>query len=1405
MSNDTAVEDAAHALAQTARWQGACAAASSKLALSAQEVVVTELARRTVADSSRAVARGVDLMSAQHEQQIRAVLDENESLRTVCLDIVQNVSETCKKRSERALLHVNDAQLLVEGNDLEGVDVDDDNEQETRTEKSSSREEVGGRGGCLLCLASARRNVEIEESLAQQLHELVQQSSEVVKTLTEENVELRTRLDLVTAQTVPYETLLVAEDRIKVLEAECRQMAHQISFLVHDEAARVGCSDVVQSNEQTREAAPLARQGSLTPRPSSVPGADDKHALGGTQVDLSLLVHCDLWKSAIRQVEEKASVVIMNLEREHQFAEHAAVVESLKRSNADLENRLADLELLNREVCRDCEVLTFENGVLTQHVRNALAQQVQQQEQLVTAKALLDRATPHANKYLRGSERLLHENMDYTNASMDGDLPASSPIGMAAGGGKQRASFGGSSQLFQQQLPSFEEDHHLKQQLTGSKQPLVQPGHMPRNSLLGGNTSFKPLPGLPRLQTFANAENLYGKCRVVQLPSTTLLTGTSCVPSDKESDLFFEPFTASTIGELVERNKELCKEIYRLTNFSSNDQSAAAAEDEEEKENRTTGKRRRTEAEEGRRSGGVAVVKKDVGIVTDATESLATQLSGAPLTQLSQHPPQVFAAAAASSPPPAWLSQLTELTSCKELTAMCHSLLQSHGELLSSESRVASSSEVSSQSFHIETLGRSLRQALQLCLEQESRLLAQREQIQSLHGRLASYSEQLVSGRNLTLADALTTAAGIVASTALSSSSPSMLLLSSPSSGMDGEDGRRLQNPSLTEWSNVESLLTQMSDKEQLLAEVIRRNLEAKSAPSDEVDDDGSSERAVAKLREQQDARHRELSRLLEREQEKHRLAADQLHHERVAHRNLMERMWQLELSTSEAQLFAERARVEMAAMLSVEQYEQQAQELEAAKDFASDLQRKIDDARGVEQALREELARSAHAMQQQLADHAARIDGEAAEKRHLQQLITRHAQAQQEIEVALTNERHTSGEMYRAAEDLRRQLVLKEREVAEAKLEAKKSRSLLLEQACSQDNGLRSLFPTSEAAITEMLSLIKELSKERDGLGKELAGLQLAMRSSEQLLTSLRLDLRLAAQERQTSQLELQGVREREDALTARHSLELQTLQCRLDVTEREMVSLQGEKTAALEREEALRVRVEALAADPVSTNVRKYGIVRTKLLQEQIDIMHNKNLEVNQSLEKEQQIVSSLRSDLTQQQAATAAMSRRADELVADRDALRVDLEQVKQQLAETTRELAGTNTKLADTTSSLTSTRGELDQSVDLVESLQRALHDREHDLADLRQQLSSVGEDNVGLMERVDALVGDLESLEAQKRAQDATIAQLRRHGGQQKGFTGASGGSAGATSGRAGAARRMSPTAPTSLTRDLPRH
>ena len=74
-----------------------------------------------------------------------------------------------------------------------------------------------------------------------------------------------------------------------------------------------------------------------------------------------------------------------------------------------------------------------------------------------------------------------------------------------------------------------------------------------------------------------------------------------------------------------------------------------------------------------------------------------------------------------------------------------------------------------------------------------------------------------------------------------------------------------------------------------------------------------------------------------------------------------------------------------------------------------------------------------------------------------------------------------------------------------------------------------------------------------------------------------------------------------------------------------------------------------------------------------------------------------------------------------------------------------------------------------------------------------------------MERVDALVGDLESLEAQKRAQDATIAQLRRHGGQQKGFTGASGGSAGATSGRAGAARRMSPTAPTSLTRDLPRH
>ena len=94
--------------------------------------------------------------------------------------------------------------------------------------------------------------------------------------------------------------------------------------------------------------------------------------------------------------------------------------------------------------------------------------------------------------------------------------------------------------------------------------------------------------------------------------------------------------------------------------------------------------------------------------------------------------------------------------------------------------------------------------------------------------------------------------------------------------------------------------------------------------------------------------------------------------------------------------------------------------------------------------------------------------------------------------------------------------------------------------------------------------------------------------------------------------------------------------------------------KSAALEREETMRARVEALASDPISANVRKYGVTRTKLLQEQVEQMHTRSVELTQRLERESQTVAALRSEVKQAQGDLTAASQREELVRAARDTL-------------------------------------------------------------------------------------------------------------------------------------------------------
>ncbi len=1341
-----------------------------------------ELALRAIASSSLAVTSGVDSLQALHDCSLRATMNELSSVRAVCASLVQNAATACRQRYAATLAV--DESGTEKQQAVEGEEVDDSAsgaEGESRPSQHHSAEEDG--------------EAETDQAVCTQMKGVLQESSNVIHHLAQQNAALRGQLEVLAAESVPTATLIAAEARIVELEAENRTIAHQLSFLLHDQAADGTSGTVARS----RSPPPVSVFSSSLHVSNDVAGP-------GPEIDLPTLVHNDLWESAVREMDEKASIVLMNLEEKQQFHEKDAKIasieqqkKSVEKEKEHLELKLAEMQGLNRTLTRDIETYVYENGVLTQNLTNCLMEHAAMQQQLADLRGLLDQAlaatastTPHANKYLRGSEGLLAENLC-------SDFAVKTP--------REKSSSSSAP---------------LHRRTSDGPGGLPQARQMPRNSLLGGSTLFKPLPGLPRLQTFADAEALCGSSRVSVLPATLHLSGVSRVPSEKESDDLFAPFAFGNIVELVKRNKELTQEVYRLNNFSGaapvsshDDLHRSGAEgshrsdgDEMISAGRLETNKKRARSEQGATQAAQSSPpsRRDSGSMTDAVMTLAVQLTDMSSSGGCQTVPPVA--------PFAW-QQLSEIAASTQLSNHCLSLLQSHCDLLSCFSSSPLTRLASADGITSDALTQSLRSAVCLASRQELELRKNRETITVLTARLDAYREELATCRNSSLCDAFTTAAAALAS---SSAIANTHKLSIPdvTAGMQMSRSQS-DNLSASEWTHLEGLLGRVMESQLLLSEVLRRNKEvradhaatmAEAAREDDADGDDDEGNSRWNDCGTTVRRHRsqlgELRDLLRREQEKTGLVGEQLHHERVAHRDLMEKVWQLEVSRAEAEAFAERARVEMAGMLSVEQYEQQAQDLDDLRELTTDLQAALEAAHGEEASLRAQLSQAQQDQQHLRDEHQRVLSSEEEEKRHLGQIIRRHADNQTELEGALINERRSTAEMHRAAEELRRALVAKDREISEAKQEAKKSRALLIEQVSLQEGALRGLFPTADATIADLLSLVKDVSAQRDALTAEASRMQLANRGLEQQLRALQLDLHLAQQERQQAVLVAQGLSQREAGLVEAHSVERDELQMRISLLEREMMTLQADKSAALEREEAMRVRVEALASDPISANVRKYGIAKTKLLQEQMDQLHARTVDLTRSLDKESQTVLGLRAEVKKLQGDLDASTVRENALCAARDNLARERELAEKKNSAAERSLEDLRQQLRDQTERLEETGKLCQSSNEAIARLKSTLADREQALSSAAAQLSTLGNDNVRLLDQVSGLVKEMEALEAQNRAQDSAIAHMKRGRGPHHGTRGGGGASSANQHGSSGAQRRASPTAPTSLTRAVPR-
>jgi chromosome segregation ATPase len=422
--------------------------------------------------------------------------------------------------------------------------------------------------------------------------------------------------------------------------------------------------------------------------------------------------------------------------------------------------------------------------------------------------------------------------------------------------------------------------------------------------------------------------------------------------------------------------------------------------------------------------------------------------------------------------------------------------------------------------------------------------------------------------------------------------------------------------------------------------------------------------------------------------------------------------------------------------------------------------------------------------------------------------LIRRHADTQTALENSLLLERRNTADLHQAYDDLKRTLNLKDKDIAEARQEAKKARSVMLESVVRlSGEQLRAQFPADvREAIADLNALVNELASARDGLNAEVLRLQAANRSLGEQRQSLQLELQQAHRERQQAMLVTHDLVDRDAAMHEEHAAERGALQAKVSVLEQEVLSLQADKAASLEREEAMRVQVDALSSDPISVNVRKYGIPRTKLLQEQMEAMHGRTVETTQALDDERRAAAELRGEVQRLQTALGAASSREAALTVSRDRLAGDKAEVERHKAAAEKVVADQEERLKRLASAIQEREEQVEASRIHAVSLQGMLEQRQGELAASTEQVGTLAGDNVRLLDQVSGLVRDLQDLEAQKRAQDAAIQQLMRSGAGRGGGHYQPHQRGTSSSARTHAAqqqqRRASPTAPTSLTRPV---
>lgn len=557
----------------------------------------------------------------------------------------------------------------------------------------------------------------------------------------------------------------------------------------------------------------------------------------------------------------------------------------------------------------------------------------------------------------------------------------------------------------------------------------------------------------------------------------------------------------------------------------------------------------------------------------------------------------------------------------------------------------------------------------------------------------------------------------------------------------EGSPDQPLTARDVSLWNSFTHLLQSATAKEQMLTQLIREApvrselSQAFTSPSD------------VKLNEAE-AKVAELTTQLEHERSRATVLAETLHREKLRHVETLERMWEAEQKVVEAQEAEQMMRQSSGCMYTRDQYDQLRNELASAQTAVVEVQVARDTER---ESLERKLADQSDSLTAALRD----IDNMQRAQASLQAELSN---AQSTISTLQRNTKDAHREMQHAQSESRtavERMFEEQRALGVSQRLVEELKQALLSQTCTEQL-LFSLFP-GESALQAVFSRSHDLNDENRQLKEGLASRDLQLVNLENQLASAQVQLSTAEDERQLALVECQLLQSSSSVQEHSASSELKRLTVEVEGLHHRVACLQREKEQLQQRERILEERVEILASDPISMNVRKYGVERTRTIEEQMEQLYQQTTAL-------QAAVSSLESQRASLEQTVASVTANLELEAKKVDDLRLTVQELEQAKSER-------DAKIRDHMEAENSLNQTVRNLENEISETSRSLEGARREIIDAAATIKATGEaeqratangaklldDNLALIEQVKELTDVITRIEAEHRSTKVALA------------------------------------------------